>query len=378
MLKNKTPLEMVSAITGAKTFAIETDQLNRYCIISKEDRLKRAFCFGVPIIREGSRQIVNPCFSYQRGVASFSGTNSNIRVDRTVTMNNRYGQCEILPDGTLYKKAQQSVFFKSQNVQTEVFPTLNGIAMILSCSDKETMSFRVKIKDKLHAVRSNNRCIAFMREKFVPLITVSLVGAFAPNSRDVDPCEILLQTVGNQEYLVSVIPQGNVCKNILLEINMQETKLFQDTTVESKNPNMNNAFGGTAFIGMTKNFGEQWLYSRLMLSNIYQLSSKRIVRSILHVPVLNGSTQNLTLNSVKARFCSFGSTWENKIPLLQTLAESSVSNGYHHFDITHLLGRMEQETENYVIKSKGLWKKPIVISTGDSSLMPQILEVQYQ
>ena len=43
---------------------------------------------------------------------------------------------------------------------------------------------------------------------------------------------------------------------------MYERKLFLDTTVESKNIDVNNAFGSIAFIGNTDIFGEQWLYSR--------------------------------------------------------------------------------------------------------------------
>ena len=96
-----------------------------------------------------------------------------------------------------------------------------------------------------------------MREKFIPLVTVSCVGTLSVNGDLVSPCEILSQEVNSMEYVLTFVPHSNVCKNLLFEVNMQETKLFQDTTVESKNPTMNNAFGGVAFIGNTKAFGVQ-------------------------------------------------------------------------------------------------------------------------
>lgn len=378
MLKIRTPLETVSALMDRDALLIEADQFNRYCIISKENRLSRAFCFGVPVIREASRQIITPKISHDRGITSFVGSSANIRIDQSIKMSDRHGGCEIIPDGLLYKKAQNSVFLKSSKCQTEVFPTLNGVAIKISYLNSNDLSFRMRIRNPLQSIRKNDRCIAFMRGKFIPLVTVSCIGTLNTAGDVVAPCGVAVEKLNDQEYRLKLFPQSKTCKSLMLEINMQETKLFQDTTVESRNPTVNNAFGGTAFIGTTKGFGEQWLYSRLMLSNIHQLSGKRIARTVLHIPVLNGNTQPLTLNSVVSRFCSFGSTWENKIPLSKPLAESSVSNGYHHLDVTHLLGRMEQKTQNYVIKSKELIKKPIIISTGDSSLLPQILEVQYQ
>ena len=159
---------------------------------------------------------------------------------------------------------------------------------------------------------------------------------------------------------------------------MQETKLFQDTTVESRHPKMNNAFGGTAFLGQTDIFGEQWLYSRLEFSNLPQLQNKRILKAILHIPKLNNSNCLLTIHHISARFCSFGSNWKNKISITDPLTESVISNGYYHLDITNLIRDIKKKSENYVIRAKDLNSKPAIISTGDSFFKPQILEVKFK
>ena len=76
---------------------------------------------------------------------------------------------------------------------------------------------------------------------------------------------------------------------MLFEANLYESKQIQDTTVESANPEVNNAFGGTAFIGNTTEFGEQWLYSRPDYSKFSELTDRQIIKAVLHMPKLNRS-----------------------------------------------------------------------------------------
>ena len=159
---------------------------------------------------------------------------------------------------------------------------------------------------------------------------------------------------------------------------MYEGKLIQDTTVESMHPTMNNAFGGTAFLGTTDYLGEQWLYSRVDFSNISQLHNKKIIKAILHIPKLNKSNGLLTANRISSRFCSFGSNWKNKIPVTKQFSESFISNGYHHIDITSLVRRIGKQSESFVIKTKATDNKSTVISTGDSFFNPQIIELKYK
>ena len=51
-------------------------------------------------------------------------------------------------------------------------------------------------------------------------------------------------------------------EHLAWEANFYESKLIQDTTVESKSPKANNVFGDVAFLGSTRDFGTQYLYLR--------------------------------------------------------------------------------------------------------------------
>ena len=162
---------------------------------------------------------------------------------------------------------------------------------------------------------------------------------------------------------------------------MQDEKLFQDTTVESKNPKQNNAFGGTAFIGSTDAYGEQWLYSRPDISKIKDLFNKSIKKAVLYIPTLNQSGTLLTMVGLKTRFCSFGSNWNNKKMGYVNVSSSESVPGYHRIDITNIITnsyRIQPGTEGWIIKSGSKDNGFSVISTGDSFYAPQILEITFK
>ena len=170
--------------------------------------------------------------------------------------------------------------------------------------------------------------------------------------------------------------------SVLFEANLYENKLFQDTTVESLNPTINNAFGSTAYIGNTALFGLQWLYSRPDYSRIQELMDKCINKAILHMPKYNKNNVELSAFRVAARFCSFGSNWDNKIGSGTAISDSTVVNGYQSIDLTDLIVDPRTRT---ITKSEGLILKPKIkdggfsaVATGDSYYAPQILEINYR
>ena len=173
-----------------------------------------------------------------------------------------------------------------------------------------------------------------------------------------------------------------VAQHILLEANLYENKLFQDTTVESMNPSMNNAFGSVGFMGNSSTYGEQWLYSRLDYSLMPEIMDKRIQKAVLHMPKFNQSKVEFSAYKVATRFCSFGSNWDNKIAGDVPISDSSCNSGYQSLDFTSLL--VDQQTKT-ITKSEGLILKPkikgagfSVIATGDSYLAPQIMEINFR
>ena len=351
---------------------------NRYCIHCQEPNgLKTAYCFSVPIRNIQSNSIVELKFRHFNQCSIFNGTNCKIIVSDKISIMNEHGQCDIIPSCNLYKKTDSAIIFKNDIGEIEIRPTLNGILLLFD----NNLSFdhkKIKIccNKVFESTRTNNKYFSIMREKFTPFITVSCIGLINQHGKISAPCEVVSKKLNDTEYTLgfnSIHSQNRIA----IEINVQEPKLFQDTTVESMNPTVNNAFGGTSFLGTSKLFGEQWLYSRLDISNISHLQGKKIIESILHIPQLSYNISPITVSKISERFCSFGSNWENKISIRDTIALSSGSLGYYHLDITKLLGNLKNKTENFVIRGTNQ-NKPAIIPTGDSFYTPQILEVKYQ
>ena len=369
----------IEKLSLKKTIEFDSFNYDRYTVVTEgPDRTKTAYSFGVPIYNEQTNNIVDVKYVHRKNGSYHTGSNARIIIRDSISMQNQYGYCDILLPGKISKKTENTVSWLSQGGQIDVIPTLNGVAIKATWASADRFNITIKLDRVFESIRSNDKCFSIMREKFVPFITVSCIGVLNDRGEVVAPCELHNRKVNEKKYILSFTSQSKSGKNIFFEINMQETKLFQDTTVESRHPKMNNAFGGTAFLGRTDTFGEQWLYSRLELSNLPQLQNKRIAKAILHISKLNCSDCLLTIHRISTRFCSFGSNWKNKISITDPLTESVASNGYYHFDITNLIRDIKKKSENYVIRAKDLNSKPAVISTGDSFFKPQILEVTFK
>ena len=100
------------------------------------------------------------------------------------------------------------------------------------------------------------------------------------------------------------------------------------------------------------------------------------------MPKLNSNNMELNAFKINARFCSFGSNWNNKIQEGVLVADSQTNNGYQSLDITSLLVDPHTRTilnaEGLILKSKTRGNGFSVIATADSYFAPQILEVNYR
>lgn len=90
----------------------------------------------------------------------------------------------------------------------------------------------------------------------------------------------------------------------------------------------------------------------------------------------------LSAHGISARFCSFGSTWENRIPQSAHESDSQESVSYIDLNITHLL---KEQNTGFIKRSEGLILRTKVkdsgffaIATGDSYYAPQILEINFR
>lgn len=369
----------IEKLTNTSSINVIESISNRYAIFCyNSDGTKTAYYFSVPIRNVKTNNIVDLKFHHNRYSSDFIGSEAKISITDTIKIYNQYGQCDISFQGGLSKKTDKSIFFKNNTHSVEVRPTLNGVMLLFDC---DLLSPHPEIK--LHfdrtfeSICTNDKFFSVMREKFIPFVTASCIGVINSYGKVCAPCEVYNQKINDFDYILTFRPTNKSKNRMAIEINMQEPKLFQDTTVESKHPTINNAFGGISFLGTSKIFGEQWLYSRLEFTNIAQIQNNNIIKSILHIPQLGYNTPPIAVNDIAERFCSFGSNWENKIAILDPIAISTKSNGYYHLDLTKFLKDTQNKSQNFVIMSNTK-NKPVIIPTGDSFHSPQILEVNYQ
>ena len=356
-----TALNILQALRSNNSLDIDRQNSNRYRIIAQEaNGSKTAYCFSVPIYTPDGKLTI-PEFLCNGHSARFVGSNAKITIAHDILLKNGNGCCHIsLPEDS---------------------PTFNGVICRADCRHEQKFSFKLTTEDKFLEIRQNGKCFALMREKFKPFITVSCIGTADKHGLIVAPAEIHVEKLSDLEYILTVSPHGLKGSFVWYEINLHEDKLFQDTTVESKHPKENNAFGGTAFIGETEIYGEQWLYTRPDFSKISEMFSQQIRKVSLHIPQYAVNNTLLSAIGVTSRFCSFGSTWEKKVGATVAFSESTVHSRYQSIDITQLV--VEPQTgfllrpDGMILRTTEKKSGAAVVATGDNYYTPQILEINY-
>lgn len=369
----------ISKLRRGSPIIIDYHNSNRYRLVVQESNgTKTAYYFSTPIYSRRTRKMIDVKFQ-SNGDAIFStGSNTNITVSRNVLIENAEGSCYI-------ELSQNCNLISSQKVRCGsmvLIPTTNGVAFKCALKTNEKATFTIEVGQPFLNVRANDRCFALMKERFRPFVVFSCIGTVDTSGDVIAPAKIEYQKLTDRRYRIAIFSTSPLAQSVLFEANLYENKLFQDTTVESMNPSTNNAFGSVGFIGNSSAYGEQWLYTRLDYSRIPEIMDKRIQKAVLHMPKLNQSKVEFSAYKVSARFCSFGSNWNNKIPGETPVSDSSSQNGYQSLDFTSLL--IDGRTKT-ITKSEGLILKPkvkgsgfSVIATGDSYLAPQIMEINFR
>lgn len=369
----------ISKLRRGSPIIIDYHNSNRYRLVVQESNgTKTAYYFSTPIYSRRTRKMIDVKFQ-SNGDAIFStGSNTNITVSRNVLIENAEGSCSI-------ELSQNCNLISSQKVRCGsmvLIPTTNGVAFKCALKTNEKATFTIEVGQPFLNVRANDRCFALMKERFRPFVVFSCIGTVDTSGDVIAPAKIEYQKLTDRRYRIAFFSTSPLAQSVLFEANLYENKLFQDTTVESMNPSTNNAFGSVGFIGNSSAYGEQWLYTRLDYSRIPEIMDKRIQKAVLHMPKLNQSKVEFSAYKVSARFCSFGSNWNNKIPGETPVSDSSSQNGYQSLDFTSLL--IDGRTKT-ITKSEGLILKPkvkgsgfSVIATGDSYLAPQIMEINFR
>lgn len=371
-------LNEITRLRKGTPVVIDYRNSNRYrLVLSESNGTKTAYYFATPIYNRTSRKMIDLRFYSNGGTVFASGSNANITISDNVRMENADGSCIVnLP--------QKADFISDRELHCGadvIYPTSNGIAYKGAVKEKDSLTLDIEVNQPFLQVRCNDRCFALMKEKFRPLMVISCIGTLDFSGNLIAPAKIEYQKLTDKKYRLTFIPASPLGHSILFEANLYENKLFQDTTVESKNTSVNNAFGGIGFLGATKDYGEQWLYTRPDVSKMPELNDKKILRAILHLPRLNSSDIQLNIAKASARFCSFGSTWENKIAESTSLPNPQIAGRYIDLDLTKLItdkyGRLTV-SDGLILKVQ---KKDFgfsVIATADNYLFPQIFEINYR
>lgn len=371
-------LDEIMNIRFEKPLLLDYSNSNRYrVVVGEEDGSKTSYCFGVPIYNRTTRKMSDLKFRNAGGRITYQGSDADIVLGDDISMTNPNGICRISLSSKPILKSENTVAYDN----VEIVPTLNGLAFKVPCNHGENHTFVLETECEHIEERLNNKSFSVMREKFIPFVTVSCIATLDSMGNVIAPCEIECKKFDGHRYTLSIKTNTPFGKYVLYEINLYEQKLFQDTTVESVNPNDNNAFGGTAFIGNTLSYGEQWLYSRPNFSLLGELSNTRINSVKMHMPRFNRSRVVLSASGVAYRFCSFGSNWQNKVSASSEIGDAALSDKYHSIDLTKIVTNQDSgllvQTGGIIFKSKRKNSGFTAVSTGDNFYSPQIIEINH-
>lgn len=372
-------LHEVSLLRGGRHLTIDYRNSNRYClIIREEDGTRTAYYFSTPIYNQKTRKMVDLAFHQQGGSVYAVGSNTNITVSKDIRLENAEGFCLIKLHAHPTTLAATQIGYGKDRL----YPTTNGVALKAHIQDTGRMSFTFEVSQPYMDIRANGKSVALMRERFRPFVVFSSVGTLDAAGRLIAPAKMDCQRLDNRRYQITVTSASPLGVYTLLEGNLYEHKILLDTTVESGNPKVNNAFGGTAFIGNTALFGEQWLYAKLDYSKLSGLMDKRVNKIMLHMPQYSAGYIPVSAFKVKARFCSFGSNWNNRIAGDNHVSDSVCVNGYQSIDLTPLLVDTKRKvlthSEGIILRSKVKERGFSAVATGDSYYSPPVIEANYR
>lgn len=373
-------LQEISQVRKQEDMVIDRTNTNRYrVVICESDGSKSAYCFGVPIYNNRTRRAIDlkfyksPCSDDIYSV----GSNAKITYSDKIQMENNEGCCMISLPGCVRMNSDKELICGNGRI----YNTANGFAYQLPYTDSLSAEFELEVRKPLVKVRANDKCFALMSEMFRPFISLSCIGTIDENGEIIAPAKICYRKITDKKFKFTVLPCSSNGKYVLFEANIYEPKLIQDTTVDSKHPDVNNAYGGMSFIGSTKEYGEQWLYSRIDLGKISDLADKKIIRAIMHFPRLNNCDNEVAVFNLSTRFCSFGSTWINKVKAASPILSSVSRESYADVDLTSII----TDRQGKLCKNEGIVLKPQnkdsafkVICTGDCYMYPSILEINYK
>lgn len=374
MKKNEGALQTIAYLSNRSTLDVDTNQSNRYCILLNQDHGKIAYYFSTPIYNCHTNSLVKKMFRDVDKKFSFIGSCATIWVDNSHIEITNLKSKMIISFPKNYKFILENGSLHS--TQLDIFPTWNGIMIFGNTSE---IHYQIQTKFHYSKIRKSKNCIAFMESQFKPAFVISAL--YSQMSDNVCyPANIIMEERESSLYDLKLHQSHSLGERTALEINCYEPKLFQDTPVSGKVQGENNAFGASAFIGESELFGTQWLYSRPDFGKIPLLRSKIISDISLYIPKYVSKNIPIGIFKIANRFCSFGSTWKNKVQRSDFVTPCMENEKYYIANLNDFLLQNNQIMESPGFVITPLQKKQnefASIATGDNYTTPQILCVKY-
>lgn len=374
MILYQNPLRIVAELHGSEELDVDTRQANRYCIRLNTSLGKEAYYFASPIYNASSRKLVQRrflpngsefCFVGSNCAVAVSGTGIILRQEeRNFTLTFPRTQVWQIRDGHL------------ESADYTVYPTCNGICLGGSV---ERLCFGYSAHVPKQTIRVSKNCLCWMEQQFKPAVVVSALTAGGAGQNV--PLVVTSEQASEHTGSIRFSATEPILRRGWMEVHFYEPKLIQDTPVSGRLPTENNAFGSIAFIGKSAFYGAQWLYTRLDVSKMQELRGAYVREMKLYLPCLSGNAAVPELYGLTARFCSFGSNWNNKVGRSEDGGRSVLA--IPHFlclDLTRFYTNRARLTESVgtVLTPSHFGKSGChVIATGDCGAMPPVLCVKY-
>lgn len=381
-------LNQIRKIRNETLLDIDTSNSNEFRVLIKEHDGLSAYYFSCPIYRLRDKKLIDLKFYlHEKGHLLF-GYNCQIKIDNQIEFTGDKGNfCLTLNNNYNFNLTDNQDRQMVTSADIKVYPTFNGIIIEQQCNQNtNNLSFDLKFNNNRSNIRTNGNYFAVMQEELVPLMTICAMFAKNCETEEISPVNLQYFTKDNQNFQISV----DVSKvrtrfkkfSVFIDVNMYSPKMIFDTTVESANPDKNNAFGSVAFLGNSEDFGEQWLYSRMDTSQLLDLTHLKVEKANLYIPKFSKNDFILEAFKMSTPWCSFGSTWNNKIDFSELLLKAKILKDYKVIEVLSILEEIlkagEIRSSGMVIKLNAKANEFEVLSTGDNYYMPQILEIKFK
>lgn len=370
-------LESIQQITkGEKITHIQ--KVNRYGVATKLDQGNREFYFSTPIYSEQSEIPGERRFMPKGSQYILHGSSAQILITEFgIKLLTVFGSMRVCwEEKKQFTLCDNGRFLRSEKMS--VHPTFNGVLVRQVIDGGVTLSFESDLYQE-GEIKSNSKFFAYMKSKYEPFFTMGAMYAESASGQEFYGLTMKTKRENAKKISVEMKSEHSDATRFVWEANAYESKLFQDTTVESKRPSENNVFGSVAHLGKSPEYGTQYLYSRLDLAKLPVESKKNIKSVYLHIPYYIISGQSFRVFMPFKRFCSFGSRWNNKVAYEGTKTEGHRQGGFVSFDLSpYFLNEQGAMQETAGIMIRQITQEGFsVLATADNYFTPQILEIRH-